>query len=153
MPLPVQIDHERAKSAIRAVEKAVVEADFKKFRTVALSAGVMVHQIGLPQFAAFGISKGDEYIRVLEGLLGWLERSDATKQFAKTLNFGDDKIAFMKRLLQLDSSQIAALESESQCYLQWLKRLTEGKAKERKRVKPRAGAEQDDRSSEGSQPE
>lgn len=147
MSLPTQIDHERAKTATMAVEKTQGFAPerFKKFRSVVLSAGVSVRQLGLLQFVVFGIGKGGEYLDVLSALFNWLDRSKTTKHIVKGMDFSGDKIKFMNKLLKRNATDIAALEAESQHFLLWLKRLTEGLEKQRRREEESGdGAENED---------
>lgn len=134
------LDHARAKDAALVVDKRakdLQEKDFKKYRTVVLSAGTAIRQTGLLQFTAFCLSKGGERALVLADLCNWLSESSATKWLINRDDLSRLQAAeLMTVLLEHDAWQIAALEAEAQHYLVWLKRLTEGVRKELERGEP-----------------
>jgi len=133
MSHPKAIDHLRLKHAVYAVSKI---RDLKKYRSIVLSAGTAVRQIGLLQYTAFCLSKGGEYLLVSQHLYEWLKRSDATCDIMHDLDssqLADASAAFMAKLLQRSSMQLALLEAEAQAVLVWMKRMTVGLEKEKKR--------------------
>jgi CRISPR type III-B/RAMP module-associated protein Cmr5 len=133
MSHPKAIDHLRVKHAVHAVSKI---RDLKKYRSIVLSAGTAVRQIGLPQYTAFCLSKGGEHLLVSQHLYEWLKRSDATRDIMHDLDSSqlvDASAAFMTKLLQRNSMQMALLEAEAQAVLVWMKRMTVGLEKEKKR--------------------
>lgn len=137
------IDHQRAQHAATAVGELINGIDdaasfqkkgrenLKKYRTVVLNAGTAIRQIGLAQFTAYGLSKGDAHWIVLRDVYRWLERSDATRELTEKANkrhklTWSGGVGVMNALVERTSAEIMVLEAEAQQYLQWLKRLTEG---------------------------
>jgi CRISPR/Cas system CMR-associated protein Cmr5 small subunit len=134
------LDHRRAGHAYQQAVKNIPEGakeKAKRYRTVVLSAPAQLRQVGILQLAAFWLTKKDEEKAVLENVLSWLQSCERTRQLLRSdatgrpaLDLNSKRLhEVMNPLLARNSTEIALLEAESEAYLGWLKRLTEGRYK------------------------
>lgn len=113
------IEHERARYAFECVEKIKKrnnKEDEKKYRTVALSSGALIHKNGLLQTFAFYLSKED-YRPFARDILNW-----------RSIKEGSDADPFIiyKNLLLLKDEDIIYKTQEARALILWLKRFASG---------------------------
>lgn len=137
------IDHTRASVAYTALDTDLKREPelLKKYRSVVRGAPTYVRQMGLLQTLAFWTSKkGDAEKLLVKHLITWLchsqglphiklicgETRGATARAAITYDPMNPVKNFVGPLLERSSRELAMLAVESENYLGWLGRFTEG---------------------------
>jgi len=139
------IAHRRAAAAFDAVQSRFARweslEDARPFRSVSLSAAVMLRQVGLLQLEAFWRTKDRAEPLVLEDLFRWLAGCPMTQMiFRATRERAAIEVTNpMKGLLLRTSDEISMLEAEGLAYLTWHKRFTEGSWQKMERGSQSAG--------------
>ncbi|MBS3920630.1 MAG: type III-B CRISPR module-associated protein Cmr5 [Deltaproteobacteria bacterium] len=126
------LEHKRAEYAYSCIDEIAGMGDDKqkKYRTAVLSCSAFIQKAGLMQAMAFYLSKKQN--KLAEHILRWI-----TFQ-----RHGGNAVELFHQLLGANDEMLAAMTSDAQSLVKWLKRFAEGRLKKDEDVDSEGAAEE-----------
>ncbi len=108
------LEHKRAEYAFECIS-GIIGTDEKKYRSSALSCGVLIQKTGLMQTMAFYLSKKGQQERLAEHILGWI----------MYYRHGGNAVDLFNQMLISNDERLMQMTLEAQALIKWLKRFAE----------------------------